>query len=353
VKGRFFMNHHPLITTIIPTYRRPHLLKRAIKSVLNQSFEDFQLCIYDNASGDETKSTVEFFAKKDSRVKYFCHDTNIGALKNSEFGLKRVDTPYFSFLSDDDLLFPDFYQVAIKELVKYSEVAFFAGNCLTLNSKNQILYKGFIKNEEGLYCAEETVKNHLINNFVPWTSIIFNTKIVSSFKLESSFKISDIDYVTNIMYNHPIYISSKLCAVFTSNPSSLSGNFKIDDMLPFVDIILPKLDLYKNMDVEIHRQASARIRDYVKQFICLKAFEQIKLRNSDELSRIKTILRERFKAYDFLKKLDFYEKIRKWSFIWYPLLFIRRSIQKSYKFFIGNVYFYKDKKSVIKLLKSL
>jgi glycosyltransferase involved in cell wall biosynthesis len=67
----------PLITTIIPTCRRPHLLRRAIKSVLNQTYPHFQVCVYDNASGDETAEVVSEFAKKDPRIKYHCHSENI------------------------------------------------------------------------------------------------------------------------------------------------------------------------------------------------------------------------------------------------------------------------------------
>lgn len=44
----------PIITAVIPTYRRPRLLRRAIKSVLAQTYPHFQVCVYDNASGDET-----------------------------------------------------------------------------------------------------------------------------------------------------------------------------------------------------------------------------------------------------------------------------------------------------------
>jgi len=85
----------PVITTIIPTYRRPNLLRRAIISVLNQTYPNFQLCIYDNASGDETPEVVAEFAKHDSRIKYYCHPENIGALNNFNYGMERVNTPFF------------------------------------------------------------------------------------------------------------------------------------------------------------------------------------------------------------------------------------------------------------------
>ena len=63
--------NHPMITTIIPTYRRPKLLRRAILSVLNQTYTNIQVCVFDNASGDETALVVAELARMDNRVKYF------------------------------------------------------------------------------------------------------------------------------------------------------------------------------------------------------------------------------------------------------------------------------------------
>ena len=84
----------PQITTIIPTYRRPHLLRRAIQGVLNQTYSDFQVCVYDNASGDETAQVVAEFAARDNRVKYHCHSQNIGAFlsaANASDGVPGAD----------------------------------------------------------------------------------------------------------------------------------------------------------------------------------------------------------------------------------------------------------------------
>ena len=74
----------PLITTIIPTYQRPKLLRRAIKSVLNQTYPHFQVCVYDNASGDETEAIVQEFIAKDSRIQYFRQEKNWGGAFNSK-----------------------------------------------------------------------------------------------------------------------------------------------------------------------------------------------------------------------------------------------------------------------------
>ena len=53
------MSVEPTITTVIPTYRRPELLQRAIRSVLDQSYPHFKICVYDNASNDRTPDVVK------------------------------------------------------------------------------------------------------------------------------------------------------------------------------------------------------------------------------------------------------------------------------------------------------
>ena len=83
----------PLISVIIPTFRRPQLLKRAIDSVLAQTYPHFQICIYDDASKDETCQIIEQY--RDERITYHAHLENIGLNNNYNYGLDRVNTPLF------------------------------------------------------------------------------------------------------------------------------------------------------------------------------------------------------------------------------------------------------------------
>lgn len=82
-------------------------------SVLNQSYGDVVVCIYDNASGDETEEAARELVRLDGRVKYYRHQENIGSLNNMIFGMERVTTPYFNILCDDDLLMPAFLETAV------------------------------------------------------------------------------------------------------------------------------------------------------------------------------------------------------------------------------------------------
>jgi glycosyltransferase involved in cell wall biosynthesis len=60
-----------------------------MKSVFAQTYPHFQVCVNDNASGDETATVVRELAKADPRVKYYCHPENIGVFKNFVYGMEH------------------------------------------------------------------------------------------------------------------------------------------------------------------------------------------------------------------------------------------------------------------------
>jgi len=215
------MSELPQITTIIPTYRRPEKLRRAIHSVLAQTYRNLKVCVYDNCSGDETKKVVTELAEKDSRVKYHVHSKNIGLGPNFQFGLEQVDTPFFSLLSDDDFLLPSFYETAIKALQKEPQAAFFAGRTLLLNQMHQTTGITFASlDREGLYTPEETLTQMLHADFPPWNSILFRSiERFKKFDLEI-YHAFDIDYLYQISMNYPVVLTKHPCAVFIGHLDS-------------------------------------------------------------------------------------------------------------------------------------
>lgn len=88
-----------MISIITPTYNRAHLLPRMINSVLNQTFNDWELIIVDDGSTDDTSQIVENL--KDPRIKYFLKD-NSGATASRNLGVKKARGDYIIFLDSDD-----------------------------------------------------------------------------------------------------------------------------------------------------------------------------------------------------------------------------------------------------------
>ncbi len=226
----------PQITTIIPTYRRPKLLKRAIESVLNQTYPHIQLLILDNQSNDETKELVYEMMKKDARIIYHCHKTNIGANANFQFGLEQVKTPYFSFLSDDDFLLPRFYETTLEGFKRFPEIGFCAGACLYVNEKHEV--KGMnprFHEEERYFSAPQGVLEILDGAIPLWTSILFKTSILSKIgHLNVSTLAIDIDFVARVTLYFPYFVKKISCAVFVRHPGTISSQKNLEILYPSI-----------------------------------------------------------------------------------------------------------------------
>ncbi|NQT04137.1 MAG: glycosyltransferase [Planctomycetes bacterium] len=94
----------PLVSVVIPTYNRENLVGRAIKSVLSQTFEDFELIVVDDASLDNTEEVIKRF--QDSRIKYVQHQKNMGAPATRNTGIRMAKGAYIGLLDDDDEWLP-------------------------------------------------------------------------------------------------------------------------------------------------------------------------------------------------------------------------------------------------------
>ncbi|MCK4820738.1 glycosyltransferase family 2 protein [bacterium] len=95
----------PFFTVVIPTYNRSSMLKRAIESVLNQTFEDFEIIVVDDHSTDDTSSVARSFS--DPRIQYFMNNGTKGACGARNAGIFSAKGKWVAFLDDDDVWLPN------------------------------------------------------------------------------------------------------------------------------------------------------------------------------------------------------------------------------------------------------
>jgi glycosyltransferase involved in cell wall biosynthesis len=116
--GTEIMNNHPRVSVIITTYNRCELLKRALNSVLDQTYSNFECIVVDDASTDETSQVVAEF--NDDRIIYIKHKENkhLSAARNT--GIHASNGEFIAFLDDDDEWYPRKLEKQVK-LLKDSE----------------------------------------------------------------------------------------------------------------------------------------------------------------------------------------------------------------------------------------
>lgn len=96
----------PKVSVIIPTYNRAHLICRAIQSVLNQTYQDFEIIVVDDASTDNTEDVI-IRNFNDSRIRFVRSQDNRGASAARNKGIELAKGKYIAFQDSDDEWFAE------------------------------------------------------------------------------------------------------------------------------------------------------------------------------------------------------------------------------------------------------
>lgn len=95
------MRNNPAISIVVPVYNVENYLDQCIVSILNQSFDNFELLLIDDGSTDRSSSICKEYLKRDNRVRYF-YKQNGGLSDARNFGLKHIRGEFVSFIDSDD-----------------------------------------------------------------------------------------------------------------------------------------------------------------------------------------------------------------------------------------------------------
>jgi len=281
------------ITVIIPTHRRPASLKKAIQSVLNQTYPHFQVCIYDNASKDETARIVSEFMKVDPRVKYHAHPYNIGAAENFQYGLSRVDTPFFSFLSDDDFLLPEFFETAMKGFEKHPGAAFFSGSVIDVNEEGEVIDVILSKWPEREYYSAPDGLLEMIGKYSNWIGTLFRRDVIKKIgPIDLKLKAIDIDYMFRAASGLPFAISKKPCAVFVQHSSSYSKNNGLKLIWPGWQIMISKIKENAGLSSETKIIAEQKLQVDLQNLLFLNVLRSIERKQFEDATTIAAIFNQ-------------------------------------------------------------
>jgi glycosyltransferase involved in cell wall biosynthesis len=113
----------PKVSIGLPVYNGENFLAPALESILNQTFEDFEFIISDNASTDRTEEICRTYAARDKRMRYYRNDSNLGASYNFNRVFELSSGQYFKWVAHDDLCDPTFVARCVAILDQDSSVA--------------------------------------------------------------------------------------------------------------------------------------------------------------------------------------------------------------------------------------
>lgn len=106
-------NKTPLISIIVPIYKAEEYIHRCIKSILSQTFSDFELILIDDGSPDKSGIICDEYAKDDKRIKVF-HQENGGVSNARNKGIEHAEGTWISFIDSDDYIERTYYEHLIQ-----------------------------------------------------------------------------------------------------------------------------------------------------------------------------------------------------------------------------------------------
>lgn len=111
--------HFPAVSIGLPTYNRPTGLRKALEWISKQTYPNIEVIISDNYSEiEEVQEITKEFSSKDTRIRVFRQEKNIGLENNFNFVYAQSKAPYFIWMSDDDFFEPNYVEECVAFLEK-------------------------------------------------------------------------------------------------------------------------------------------------------------------------------------------------------------------------------------------
>ncbi|MHC4337046.1 MAG: glycosyltransferase family 2 protein [Planctomycetota bacterium] len=106
----------PLVSVGMPVFNGERHIREAIDSILNQTYENFEFIISDNASTDGTEEICRGYAAKDARISYYRNKENLGLARNYNRVFELSKAEYFKWAAHDDLCAPEYIERCVEVL---------------------------------------------------------------------------------------------------------------------------------------------------------------------------------------------------------------------------------------------
>lgn len=314
-----------LLSIIIPGYNAEKYVERNIRSVLNQTYKNFELIFIDDGSKDKTYQIVEKLANEDKRVKLSRHE-NKGVCATRNDGLKIASGEYITFLDDDDYIEPNMYEVLIN-LLKTTNTDVASGKLI---KEFQYLKEDFYYNY-----TNEDIKNAKIKVFDNPNDIIKNiiegdyhlegfiwNKVYKASAIKGVFFNENISLMEDIMFSFDVGLLKNIKYSFidltfyhyrifnASTTRNINVNKFNNSFLIMQDVInLTKKYSITSVPSLVYQYLNIIFLYFEKVFQNKKNLSKIEFKN-----HLKNIKENINICLNYQVKLNFYQKVRIISF---------------------------------------
>ncbi len=202
----------PFFSIIIPTFNRADFVVKALTSILEQKFSDYEIIVVDDGSTDNTREVILDVARNAQQVKYFFKENEERSIARN-FGILKASGNYIGFLDSDDIAYPNHLMVASALLRRnnFPEVGHLGYQLVSktgepiLNRNNfDETFKEKLIHENNIHGNAIFIRNDIARevNFIPDPSAILSEDWYLWLRLASRYKFHFDNTVTSAVIQH-------------------------------------------------------------------------------------------------------------------------------------------------------
>jgi glycosyltransferase involved in cell wall biosynthesis len=210
---------------IIPLFNKEKFIQKTLKSVLSQTFTDFEIIIINDGSTDKSEEKV--IQNIDTRIQYY-YKENGGVSSARNFGIEKANSEYLTFIDADDYWHPTFLEEMFQNIKLHAELKVFSSAIEIETSKKIIPAKYSIKKTASFevvnYFSASEKRTVLCSSSAVFHKTVFEKMGNFDIHLKSG---EDTDMWIRIGLVYPILFSWKILARYVYDDKSLSKNHKI------------------------------------------------------------------------------------------------------------------------------
>lgn len=211
------MKDYGLVSIITPSYNCAKFIGHTIRSVQNQTYQNWELLITDDCSKDNSCEVIESFAKQDNRIKLFKSLENKGAGEARNNSIKEAQGRFVAFLDGDDMWLPQKLERQLDFMVR-NNIEISMTRTIEINQNGE---------KTGIYMGKKRVKyfQNFVMNCLDTSAVVYDTKRIGKFYMKKIRKRQDwLLWNAILKKTGSAYCFPEFLAVYVKNDDSLSSN---------------------------------------------------------------------------------------------------------------------------------
>jgi glycosyltransferase involved in cell wall biosynthesis len=258
------------IQVFLATHNRPHLIERAIDSILKQCFNSFELIISDNSTNDVTQELIQ--KGYGNKLKYIRRFPSVSAIDHLNIILQNVTSEYFMIFHDDDCMHFNMLEVLHSKINSRKEIIAIGANARIIENeklKESYFYPN-LKTDITITNRDQIVYKYLTSKIVPFPSYLYRNEVAKrlSFQVKNGGNHCDAAFIMDLLTLGFVIFSATPLMDYNSGDGGNRKRYQ-NHFIDFIKLVnyISKTSKYSKKDPIILRlrmiNIYAEFRDYL------------------------------------------------------------------------------------------